>query len=359
MFEEQTAPYDRITQILQSQARPPDANERFASLIARGGAGFLDSERQYQQDQLSNQMNILKVFEAQKAMGNRDAIALESKIKMFTGEDPDGMALIIQELNKDTKAHDPNSPQMYSAIADVARRIGYVSPNLEMEKQKQQLELQKTQAEINKLNKPPGPDLTADMKDFLMTQENPKYAEFLLEKKRKPMPASVTKLQNDLLGELNIAGTIKADMNAIVKAVDSGKLNLGMVENVISQTRQAIGKSSPNSRNYETFVNSLKKLRNDSLRLNKGTQTEGDAIRAWDEIMTNLTDEKFVSKRLKEVSLINDRAAAAKNIQIDQMRSEYNLDPIDTSALENAPAAILMDEQGKQSPSGVKFLGFE
>lgn len=161
----------------------------------------------------------------------------------------------------------------------------------------------------------------------------------------KPIPQSIVKVQNELIGDLNMAASSKADLGNIIGAIDSGKLHLGLLENYISKGRQAVGISSENSRNYETFKNSLEKLRNDSLRLNKGVQTEGDSQRAWNEIMSNLTDENFVKQRLSEVQNINQRAMDLKVNQIDQVRSEYGHDPLDVSKYINVKPAILTGAQ--------------
>lgn len=52
----------------------------------------------------------------------------------------------------------------------------------------------------------------------------------------------------------------------------------------------------------------MERLRNESLRLNAGVQTEGDAQRAWNELFGNLNDESVVKAQLQRIQQLNNRA---------------------------------------------------
>lgn len=175
----------------------------------------------------------------------------------------------------------------------------------------------------------------------------------ILEKKadpsRKPLPASALKLQQESLDNLGISNNISADLKQITQKLDSGELDIGPVENLLSKGKNFLGLSDDNSRNYATFRATLEKMRNDSLRLNKGVQTEGDAVRAWDEILADLNDGKLVSNRLKEAAKINERGALLQQNNIDVIRSNYGQDPLDLSTYQQ-PAAIM------NAPSSNKSL---
>lgn len=101
-----------------------------------------------------------------------------------------------------------------------------------------------------------------------------------------------------------------------------------------------IGASTEESRNFGSFKNTLEKLRNDSLRLNKGVQTDGDAQRAWNELFDNINDKGFVQQRIGEIKRINERAVQLRKMNVDGIRSNYGHDPIDTSGYTSQPAAI-------------------
>lgn len=135
-----------------------------------------------------------------------------------------------------------------------------------------------------------------------------------------------------------------------MKQLDSGTLKLGPIKNLVSGARNFIGESSENSRNFASAKASLEKLRNDSLRLNKGTQTEGDAVRAWNELFANINDQEVVRKRLAEIQNINVRAINSHELTIKNIRDNYNAAPVDTSSRANVPPAVTDAANGKARP---------
>lgn len=145
------------------------------------------------------------------------------------------------------------------------------------------------------------------------------------------LPTSALKLQQEELEAINTAGGIVADVTALKGQIDKGDLKLGPLENLTSRTRNMLGTSTENSRNFAAFRTSMEKLRNDSLRLNKGVQTEGDAQRAWNELFDSINDAKVVSRQLGKINEINNRAIGLRRMNIDTIRANYGLDPMDTT----------------------------
>lgn len=139
----------------------------------------------------------------------------------------------------------------------------------------------------------------------------------------KPLPVGVQKMEADDLDAIFAAGSTKATMAKNLDRLGRKELNLGPVANLVSEGRNWAGMSDPNSRNYSSFRSDLEKMRNDSLRLNKGVQTEGDAQRAWNELLKNVNDEELVTQRLKEIGEINDRALQFRTQVVNQRRSQY------------------------------------
>lgn len=173
---------------------------------------------------------------------------------------------------------------------------------------------------------------------------------------RKPIPPTALKMQQEGLDAIGTANSIDADLGQVLTTIEQGKLNLNPVGNTVNRAMNWAGISNEESRNFGTFNNTLEKLRNDSLRLNKGVQTEGDAQRAWNEILTNINDTELVKQRLKEVQQINRRAADLHQMNIDQIRENYGYEPIDTSGYKVKPA--IMNTQptgGMQTQSGIKY----
>lgn len=147
----------------------------------------------------------------------------------------------------------------------------------------------------------------------------------------KPLPVGIKRLEDADIEIIQAAGTINSNIDRTVAQIQGGQLNLGLGDNLMSEGRNLVGASDQNSRNYASFRANLERMRNDSLRLNKGVQTEGDAVRAWNEILKSMNDEALVLQRLKEVRALNERAIVLRSAQIDQRRADYGAEPIDTS----------------------------
>lgn len=171
----------------------------------------------------------------------------------------------------------------------------------------------------------------------------------------KPMPAAALKMQQEELDGIGTASSINADLGAIQTQLKTGKLQLGLVNNLTAKARNYVGASDESSRNLATFQATLERLRNDSLRLNKGVQTDGDSQRAWNELVTNINDPKVVAQRLEEIKNINERAANIRRMNVDGIRRNYGKDPLDSSGYSNQDAA-LGTPTPQQKPMAVKSL---
>lgn len=168
---------------------------------------------------------------------------------------------------------------------------------------------------------------------------DPDTGEIVPTKKNVQLPVGALKLQEEALDNLSVARGIDADLGAFEGQLEKGDLNLSLGKNITSRARNLVGASTPESRNFASFKASLEKLRNDSLRLNKGVQTEGDAIRAWNELFDNINDENVVKQRLKEIRNINKRAANVQKSKIKNLRQNYGADDLDYSGFDRQNAA--------------------
>lgn len=156
----------------------------------------------------------------------------------------------------------------------------------------------------------------------------------------KPLPTAALKLQQEELDAIGAASGINADLAAVAEQLESGALKLGPINNVANRARNMAGLSNQESQNLASFEATLERLRNESLRLNKGVQTEGDAVRAWNELLANIGDAGVVKQRLAEIRRLNDRAVALRKMAVDQIRANYGHEPLDTSGYQNVPAAL-------------------
>lgn len=156
----------------------------------------------------------------------------------------------------------------------------------------------------------------------------------------KPLPVGALRMVQDARDALSVSGGVEAELRKVDDQIATGKLNLGVFRNWISTGRNATGMSDENSRNFQLMRSTFEKMRNDSLRLNKGVQTEGDAQRAWDELFANLSDEKAVRAQLQRIRRINTRATQLQQENMDAVYENYGR----ASPSESAPA-----QQNQQS----------
>lgn len=161
------------------------------------------------------------------------------------------------------------------------------------------------------------------------------------------LPATAINLQKDSLDLIQGATQINANLTRYEDQISKGTLNLNPINNVLSAGANMVGASTPASRNYASFKSGLEKLRNDSLRLNKGVQTEGDAQRAWNELIANINDEGVVRQRLAEIKKLNEQAASYHADVVAQLREDSGLPPIDVSRFRVKPPA----SQSTQTPA--------
>lgn len=156
----------------------------------------------------------------------------------------------------------------------------------------------------------------------------------------KPIPAAALKMQQESLDAIGTASSINADLDAVNKQIADGKLKFGPISNLVNAGLNTVGASTEESRNFASFKTNLEKLRNDSLRLNKGVQTDGDAQRAWNELFQNINDTEVVKQRLGEIRRLNERAVQLRKMDIDNIRMNYGHEPMDTTAYANQPASL-------------------
>jgi hypothetical protein len=181
----------------------------------------------------------------------------------------------------------------------------------------------------------------------------------------KPMPVAALKLQDENLESIASASGINSDLSNFVKQIDSGSLNLGFLANALSGAKNFAGMSDEQSRNLQSFKSTLEKMRNASLSLNKGVQTDGDAQRAWNELVTNINDPKVVRQRLIEIQALNARAAKLKMAKNNVLRRNYGAQEMDytpylyqDTAIDSRPTGQpTVSQPVNKLPSGSKQIG--
>lgn len=166
----------------------------------------------------------------------------------------------------------------------------------------------------------------------------------------RPVPSAILKAEGEDLQDVQTIGQLNDRLGGYIAQIDNGKLQLGPVQNKVAELKNWAGNSDPASQAYASFIAGMEQMRNESLRLNKGVQTEGDAQRAWNELFANVNDPAVVKKRLEEIRDYNAKAAEFKKNQIGLRRATSNLPELDTSTVLTAPAGGLPKSGESNSP---------
>lgn len=139
----------------------------------------------------------------------------------------------------------------------------------------------------------------------------------------RPMPVAALKIIKEETDAANTATAINTSLDKHLGRIKSGKLDFGPIANQIYAGRNASGMSTEESRNFAEFKSDLEKLRNDSLRLNNGVQTDGDAQRAWNELVANINDTDYVKQRLQTIKGLNERARNLRQLNAEMIKENY------------------------------------
>ena len=169
-------------------------------------------------------------------------------------------------------------------------------------------------------------------------------------KPQKPLPTAALKLVREDQEALMTVDTLNSQLGQFSNLISEGKLNLGTFGNMASNARNYMGASDENSRNFASMKAMLEKMRNDSLRLNNGVQTEGDAQRAWNELIANINDEELVKQRMAEIAKLNSRAADIRRANIELVYSNFGIDPMQQQMGQTPPAMQVPPAGGNIPP---------
>ena len=153
------------------------------------------------------------------------------------------------------------------------------------------------------------------------------------EAKAKPKTLSNTlqKAEDADFEALETSSNIVADTQDFINLIKSGDLSFSFGDKVGDAIALSLGGSSEEILNRSTFDTFLQRLRNATLRLNKGTQTEGDAERALEEIVQNRNNTQAVQRALEKLLEVNERAIENKKRGINRRRSTQGIDAFDFS----------------------------
>jgi len=181
--------------------------------------------------------------------------------------------------------------------------------------------------------------------------------------RKQPLPAGALKLESEDITSAYDAVTLAEKIDAQINSLLANKVDFSPAKNARLATMSAIGSNDPEVLAYNDFHRFKTTLVNESLRLNKGTQTEGDAIRAANEL-SNARSTQDVIKSLEKIRDINARAVENKNKIIASRRRSGGLtEDLGYAAPEQVPVPQFpkvffkeTDPAFKSLPKGTVFI---
>jgi len=119
------------------------------------------------------------------------------------------------------------------------------------------------------------------------------------------------------------AGSVVQSVEQHIEDIKTGKLPLGVIPNTEAQLRNWLGRSTPESVAYADFLRTVEQSVNAVLSAAKGTQTEGDAIRARNQILRNPNDAAVVQSALKDLAKATKEAQDIYRGTMNQLGNRY------------------------------------
>jgi hypothetical protein len=143
-------------------------------------------------------------------------------------------------------------------------------------------------------------------------------------KANKPLPSYLAKGEDDDYEKAEGAINLAFDANNFINRIKSGEVKFGLKELISIRARTFSGDPDVVAReDYDKF---LRLLVNESLRLNKGVQTEGDAVRAIKELESSESPEAAAAA-MKRLAAINLRRAQLAAKSVERRRANAGFPP--------------------------------
>jgi len=182
------------------------------------------------------------------------------------------------------------------------------------------------------------------------------------ERKNKPLPSYLAKEEEADFTAAKAASDLATDAYGYLNRIKLGEIPFGVKEKASIRARQLIGSSAPDVVAREAYDKFVTNLVNESLRLNKGTQTEGDAIREAKALQSSESKEAAAAsmKRLVEINTRRAQNAAdevlrrRKNAGFSEPATLVQVPTFDVQIINNAEYSSFL--KNPKYPSGTVFV---
>jgi hypothetical protein len=142
---------------------------------------------------------------------------------------------------------------------------------------------------------------------------------------QKPIPTTIQKAEDDDYEAGQAAANLANDANRYLNSIKRGNIPFGLRARAFVGASNIVGSDNPEVIARNDFERFKTQLVNESLRLNKGTQTEGDAVRAAKELQ-GAESAADAGKAIQVLRDLNARKAQDLQSSITRRRSNAKLD---------------------------------
>jgi hypothetical protein len=153
----------------------------------------------------------------------------------------------------------------------------------------------------------------------------------------KPLRPDLAKDEEADYASASAARNLAIEANDYVNSIKAGNIKFGLKDRASIAARSALGSSDPDVVARNDFERFKTRLVNESLRLNKGTQTEGDAQRSVKELQ-GAESAVDAAKAINTLAELNARKVADAQKSIERRRINANVKlpevPIETLKFE-------------------------
>ena len=182
------------------------------------------------------------------------------------------------------------------------------------------------------------------------------------EKRNKPLRSDLAKDEEEDYKTASAARNLAIEANDYVNSIKAGNIKFGLKDRASIAARSALGSSDPDVVARNDFERFKTRLVNESLRLNKGTQTEGDAQRSIKELQGAESDVD-AAKAINKLKELNAQKVfdAGKAIERRRKNAGYQLVEVPIEPLSFEPQTFTQKDvdsflKNPKYPKGTIFV---
>jgi hypothetical protein len=182
------------------------------------------------------------------------------------------------------------------------------------------------------------------------------------EKANKPLRPDLAKDEEADYGNASAARNLAIEAYDYVNSIKAGNIKFGLKDRASIAARSALGSNDPDVVARNDFERFKTRLVNESLRLNKGTQTEGDAQRSIKELQ-GAESEVDAAKAINTLAELNARKVsdAQKSIERRRVNAGAKLPEVPIETLRFEPQTFTQQDvdaflKNPKYPSGSIFV---